>query len=88
MQKEQEDLKKNLEDQRTNYEGQIAQRDTTIKDLTDKNAKLEHAVANLIEKRKDEPESFEVADGRISWVNQKTARSGSTWERPIRCGGR
>jgi hypothetical protein len=76
LQKEQEALKKNLEDQRTNYEGQIAQRDTTIKDLTDKNAKLEHAVANLIENRKDEPESFEVADGRISWVNQN---DGTVW---------
>ena len=46
-----------------------------IKDLTDKNAKLEHAIANLIEKRKDEPGSFEVADGRISWVNQ----NGTVW---------
>ena len=43
--------------------------------MTDKNAKLEHAVANLIENRKDEPESFEVADGRISWVNQ----NGTVW---------
>jgi hypothetical protein len=75
LQKEQDELKKNLEDQRTKYEEQIAEREKSIKDLTDKNVKLEHAVANLIENRKDEPESFEVADGRVSWVNQ----NGTVW---------
>ena len=29
----------------------------------------------MIDNRKDEPESFEVADGRISWVNQ----NGTVW---------
>lgn len=75
LQKEQDELKKNLEDQRTKYEEQIAEREKSIKDLTDKNVKLEHAVANFIENRKDEPESFEVADGRVSWVNQ----NGTVW---------
>ena len=68
-------LQKSLDDQRTKYEATIAERDKAVKDLTDKNAKLEHAVANLIENRKDEPESFEVADGRISYVNQ----NGTVW---------
>jgi hypothetical protein len=68
-------LQKSLDDQRTKYEATIADRDKVVKDLTDKNAKLEHAVANLIENRKDEPESFEVADGRISYVNQ----NGTVW---------
>ena len=75
LEKTKADLQKSLDDQRTKYEGQIAERDTTVKDLTDKNTKLEHAVANLIENRKDEPESFEIADGRISWVNQ----NGTVW---------
>jgi len=75
LQKEQDELKKTLSDQRTKYEEQIAEREKAIKDLTDKNSKLEHAVANLIENRKDEPESFEVADGRVSWVNQ----NGTVW---------
>ena len=75
LEKSQADLQKSLDDQRTKYEGQVADRDKSIKDLTDKNVKLEHAVANLIENRKDEPESFEVADGRISWVNQ----NGTVW---------
>ena len=75
LEKSQAELQKSLDDQRTKYEAQVAERDKTIKDLTDQNAKLEHAVANLIENRKDEPESFEVADGRISWVNQ----NGTVW---------
>ena len=75
LKKSQAELQKSLDDQRTKYEAQIADRDKTIKDLTDNKAKLEHAVANLIENRKDEPESFEVADGRISAVNQ----DGTVW---------
>ena len=75
LEKTKADLQKSLDDQRTKYETQIAERDKSVKDFTDKNAKLEHAVANLIENRKDEPESFEVADGRVSWVNQ----NGTVW---------
>jgi hypothetical protein len=68
-------LQKSLDQQRTNHEKQIADRDTQIKNMTDEIAKLKHAVANLIEQRKDEPGSFEVADGRVSWVNQ----NGTVW---------
>jgi hypothetical protein len=75
LEKTKQELQKNLDEQRGNYEGQIGQRDTRIKELEGKVAKLEHAVANLIEQRKDEPGSFEVADGRISWVNQ----NGTVW---------
>ncbi len=75
LEKSQADLQKTLDDQRTNYEKQIADRDKAIKELTDKRAQLEHAVANLIENRKDEPGSFEVADGRVSFVNQ----TGTVW---------
>jgi hypothetical protein len=70
IEKNEEDLKKNLADQRTKYEGEIAQRDQSIKGLTDQSAKLAQANKQMIENRKDEPESFEVADGRISFVNQ------------------
>ncbi|MFO0792298.1 MAG: hypothetical protein U0805_22795 [Pirellulales bacterium] len=75
MAKNEEQLQKSLADQRAKYEAQVAERDKSVKDFTEKNQKLEHAVANLIENRKDEPESFEVADGRISWVNQ----NGTVW---------
>ncbi len=37
--------------------------------------KLEHQIQNLNAARKDEPGSFAVADGRISWVNQ----NGTVW---------
>ncbi len=75
LEKTKADLQKLLGDQQAKYEAQITERDSTVKGLTDKNAKLEQAVKNLIENRKDEPESFEVADGRISWVNQ----NGTVW---------
>ena len=75
LEKSQGDVQKNLEDQRTNYEGQIAKGTARIKTLEEQVSKLDRANRNLIEQRKDEPGSFEVADGRITWVNQ----NGTVW---------
>lgn len=75
LEKTKADLQKTLGDQQTKFTAQITERETTIKGLTDKSTKLEQAVKNLIDNRKDEPESFEVADGRVSWVNQ----NGTVW---------
>jgi hypothetical protein len=69
------ELQKSLDDQRKAYTGQLEERDKKLKTVSDHNAKLEHAVDDLKAQRKDEPESFEVADGRISWVNQ----NGTVW---------
>jgi hypothetical protein len=71
----QKDLAKTLEDQRANYEGQLTKNAAKIKDLEQQLAELARANKNLIEQRKDEPGSFEVADGRITWVNQ----NGTVW---------
>jgi len=75
LEKAQGDVSKNLESQRANYEGQLATNATRIKTLEDQVEKITRANRNLIEQRKDEPGSFEVADGRISWVNQ----NGTVW---------
>ena len=69
-----EDTKKqllgNLETQRTTYEGQIADRDGKLKDLGDKLGKSEHAKQNLLAEVSKSSDTFEVADGRVSLVNQ------------------
>ncbi len=75
LEKTKADLQKTLDQQRANYEGQLTQRDTKMKELEGKIAKLEDAVERFKEQRKDEPGSFEVADGRISLVNQ----DGTVW---------
>lgn len=75
LEKAQADVQNNLASQRTNYEKQIADSTARIKTLEEQIAKMDRAVRNLIEQRKDEPGSFEVADGRISWVNQ----NGTVW---------
>ena len=75
LEKAQGDVQKNLEDQRTNYEAQIAKSTARIKALEEQVAKLDRANTMLKEQRKDEPGSFEVADGRITWVNQ----NGTVW---------
>ncbi len=66
----QKELQKNLDDQRTKYEAQITEKDATIKQLKDLVPQLQHQIQNLNAERKDEPGSFEVADGQIIYVNQ------------------
>jgi hypothetical protein len=75
LEKTKAELQKSLDDQRGQYESKIAGLDKDKKELTDKSVKLADAVQKMIENRKDEPESFEVADGRVSWVNQ----DGTVW---------
>jgi hypothetical protein len=74
-----EDTKKqllaNLETQRTTYEGKAAELDATIKDLNDKLGKSEHAKQNLLAEVSKSSDTFEVADGRVSLVNQ----NGTVW---------
>jgi hypothetical protein len=64
-----------VEKQKTDFENKVAKLSADQKEYTDKIAKLEQQVQNLLEQRKDEPGSFEIADGRISWVNQ----NGTVW---------
>jgi hypothetical protein len=66
----QKQLQKSLDDQTAKYTKDIEDRDKNIKDLTARVEKYAHANKVLIEERKSEPGSFEVADGRISSVNQ------------------
>jgi hypothetical protein len=73
--KSQSDLQKSLDDQRNTYEATITKNTTRIKELEEQVTKLDRANRNLIEQRKDEPGSFEIADGQISWVNQ----NGTVW---------
>jgi hypothetical protein len=65
----------NLETQRTTYEGKAAELDATIKDLNDKLGKSEHAKQNLLAEVSKSSDTFEVADGRVSLVNQ----NGTVW---------
>jgi hypothetical protein len=69
------ELQKSLDTQRTKYEKDIKTRDEQIATVTKANEKLEHANQIFKGERKLEPGAFEVADGRISWVNQ----NGTVW---------
>jgi hypothetical protein len=69
------ELLANLDKQRTQLEGQIADRDAQIKAFVAQVAELRRAVVNWREQVPSDVESFEVADGRISWVNQ----NGTVW---------
>jgi hypothetical protein len=71
----QKDLMATVEKQSTEHEAELAKNAADKAELDKKIAELERAVTLFSEQRKDEPGSFEVADGRISWVNQ----NGTVW---------
>ena len=70
------ELMDTVEKQKTEFEAKLATYEKEKSELTEKITKLERAVANLIEQVPSDTESFEVADGRITWVNQ---RDGTVW---------
>ena len=71
----QKELMATVEKQSTEFEAKLAQNAAEKAELEKKIAELERSVTLFAEQRKDEPGSFEVADGRISWINQ----NGTVW---------
>jgi hypothetical protein len=69
------ELVDNLDKQDARYEAQLAGINAQLKELTDKLTKSERAKENLLAEVSKSSESFEVPDGRISWVNQ----NGTVW---------
>lgn len=69
------ELQENLAKQESKYEDQLAAINTQLKDLTAKLSKSEVAKENLLAEVSKSAESFEVPDGRVSWVNQ----NGTVW---------
>jgi hypothetical protein len=69
------ELLTNLDKQRDDYEAKITERDKKITDFERQVAELERNVRDLRTQVPTDDESFEVADGRISWVNQ----NGTVW---------
>lgn len=70
------ELQTNLDKQRSELEGQIATRDEKLKAFEGQVAELQRAVVNWREQVPKDEESFEIPDGRITWVNQK---DGTVW---------
>jgi len=75
LEKTEAELKENLASQRATLQGRIDTLQASVKDLESRLTKSEQAKANLLDERALSSESFEVADGRISWVNQ----NGTVW---------
>jgi hypothetical protein len=75
MEASNKELMSNLDKQRTQLEAQIAERDTKIKALETQVTGLQRDVRDLRSQIPTDNESFEIADGRITWVN----RNGTVW---------
>jgi len=70
LEAKQEELAKTLNAQRTEFEKQIEEKSTQIADIEGQLAKAQTAIEGFKIERERQSESFEVADGRIAWVNQ------------------
>jgi hypothetical protein len=75
MQKDVAALAAKVDSQKNTYDAQVATWQTEKAALEKEIGKLTDAIKILEAGRKDEPGSFEFADGRISWVNQ----DGTVW---------
>jgi hypothetical protein len=69
------ELQDNLAQQETKHEQQLATINSQLKELTENLTKSERAKDNLLAEVSKSAESFEVPDGRVSWVNQ----NGTIW---------
>ncbi len=69
------ELQDNLAKQQSEYETKLAEINKQLKDLTDNLTKSERAKENLLAEVSKSAESFEIPDGRVSWVNQ----NGTVW---------
>ncbi len=69
------ELQDNLAQQEKKFEEQLGTISTQMKDLTSKLSKSEVAKENLLAEVSKSAESFEVPDGRVSWINQ----NGTVW---------
>jgi hypothetical protein len=75
LEQKQQELLAIVDKQKKDFEEKVATLSADQKKYTDRIAELELAVENFKEKLKPEIDSFEVADGRISSVNQ----DGTVW---------
>lgn len=70
-----QELLANLAGQEQKFETQVTDINTKLKDITSKLEKSEHAKENLLAEVSKSAESFEVPDGRVSWLSQ----DGTVW---------
>jgi hypothetical protein len=75
MKRSEAQLASTVEAQKADIDAKVAQWETAKAAYETKIKELTDATNILKSQRKDEPGSFEIADGRISWVNQ----NGTVW---------
>ncbi len=75
LEKTQNDLRDQVAQQRQKFEADLATAGAQAKRLTTDNANLKRALDNALERIPRSIDQFEVADGRVTWVNQ----NGTVW---------
>jgi cell division protein FtsB len=75
LEKTKEELLKEVDSMRSQNDAALAERDAAVRAANEKLAKSEVAKENLMAQVSKSSESFEVPDGRITWVDQ----GGTVW---------
>ena len=75
LEKTKEALLKEVDSMRSQHDATLAERDANVRQLNEKLTKSDLAKTNLMAEVAKSAESFEVPDGRITWVDQ----SGMAW---------
>lgn len=75
LETKQRELLASLEEQKSFFQGKLTESETKLAQLTEQVDTLDRAKNKLLEERTTSEESFEVPDGRVSWVNQ----DGTLW---------
>lgn len=70
LKKKQEELEKTLEEQRTAFDKQLSEASAKVAEAQKELENVQRSREQLLAEREQQSESFEVADGRITWVNQ------------------
>ncbi|MEX2171156.1 MAG: hypothetical protein WD851_17685 [Pirellulales bacterium] len=70
LEKKQGELATTLAEQRTAFEKQLSDNNAKVAEAQKQLENVERSRTQLLAEREQQSESFEVADGRITWVNQ------------------
>jgi hypothetical protein len=70
LKKKQDELAKTLADQRAAFEKQIGENNAKVAEVEKQLENVQRSREQLLAERQQQSESFEVADGRVTWVNQ------------------
>ena len=64
------EAQQNYDARRKEFDSEVARSKAEVNDLNDQIVKLKQTISRMVDEREKEEKTYEVADGRVRWVNQ------------------